>query len=363
MRNNIGKRSASNCCGCGLCSFVCPVKAISMVEDKRCFFIPVVNKHKCINCGLCKTNCPMSASEVLLKEKKYGFYQASEKKEQKCASGGAFYDIALRAIENGYKICGASLVKDNGDFLCKHVFVYSTKDIIKIIGTKYIQSDLNSIYVEINHLLKNDEKVLFVGTPCQVAAIKNLSKKYNSINLITVDLFCFGVPSKSIFNTYLKQLENKANRKVTSVCFRHKMEKKEGTYLVIELEAGETLIEPAQFSHKQMFGFMKAFASSHLCRDCCHDCVFKNKKRIGDISLGDVPISFYEENKEFLKQHFDVGRGISAVGIGEKNFNLINPIFSPLFDFSGYYVPAFCAGKKPTKRSIKKTEKELLGGN
>lgn len=43
---------------CGNCSRHCPTHAISMVEDKKGYLIPVVDESKCIGCGACEYLCP-----------------------------------------------------------------------------------------------------------------------------------------------------------------------------------------------------------------------------------------------------------------------------------------------------------------
>lgn len=44
------------CAGCGICLNVCPVEAISMVEDKA-----EIDEGKCIECGKCAQVCPKEA--------------------------------------------------------------------------------------------------------------------------------------------------------------------------------------------------------------------------------------------------------------------------------------------------------------
>ena len=48
------------CIGCGLCSFVCPEKAIEMCWHDRLTWIPKLDGSKCSNCGICIRTCPTS---------------------------------------------------------------------------------------------------------------------------------------------------------------------------------------------------------------------------------------------------------------------------------------------------------------
>jgi len=45
------------CCGCGVCSVICPSKAIEMSEDEEGFFYPKINFQLCTGCLLCMKNC------------------------------------------------------------------------------------------------------------------------------------------------------------------------------------------------------------------------------------------------------------------------------------------------------------------
>lgn len=62
---------------------------------------------------------------------------------------------------------------------------------------------------------------MFVGTPCQVAGLKNfLLKDYEK--LLTIDLICRGVISQKVYIDYLKSVERHTKSKITEVQFRNK---------------------------------------------------------------------------------------------------------------------------------------------
>lgn len=48
------------CCGCGACYNICPVDAITMVEDEYGFDYPFINEEKCIRCKKCIKICIMN---------------------------------------------------------------------------------------------------------------------------------------------------------------------------------------------------------------------------------------------------------------------------------------------------------------
>ena len=63
-------------------------------------------------------------------------------------------------------------------------------------------------------LLKEKKKVLFIGLPCQVGALKTVIKEND--NLYTVDLICHGTPSPKLLCDYLA-LHNENLEEVSSI--------------------------------------------------------------------------------------------------------------------------------------------------
>ncbi|MGN0319265.1 MAG: NADH-quinone oxidoreductase subunit I [Lachnospira sp.] len=53
------------CCGCTACFAICPMSAISMVEDEEGFEYPQIDEIKCVQCNQCIKVCPIKASNVL----------------------------------------------------------------------------------------------------------------------------------------------------------------------------------------------------------------------------------------------------------------------------------------------------------
>lgn len=50
------------CCGCALCSLLCPKHAIEMSCDRYGYVMPLIDDKGCIECGLCLESCPMVLS-------------------------------------------------------------------------------------------------------------------------------------------------------------------------------------------------------------------------------------------------------------------------------------------------------------
>ena len=51
------------CCGCTACYSICPMNAISMVEDEEGFEYPFIDQEKCICCYKCVGVCPIKIAK------------------------------------------------------------------------------------------------------------------------------------------------------------------------------------------------------------------------------------------------------------------------------------------------------------
>lgn len=196
----------SACCGCGACVQACPKKCIKMIENDEGFLYPQVNSSSCVNCGLCSKVCPFENYEKAKntgEQKYYAAYTHNKDYIINSSSGGLFSEFAAFFASNRNVICGATIDNNHKVF---HTIVYSIDEIKSLQGSKYVQSDLKNCMSEIKKLISNGAEVLFVGTPCQVAALKNF---ISSPKLWTIDVLCHGVPSQKLFDYYISYLEKK----------------------------------------------------------------------------------------------------------------------------------------------------------
>ena len=104
-----------------------------------------------------------------------------------------------------------------------HIVVDNKADLAKLRGSKYVQADVGLVYREIRSLLKAGRKVLFSGTPCQVAGLYAvLGNTAVSADLFTVDVVCHGTPSVKVFEKYVAEIEKDKSAFVKSTRFRDK---------------------------------------------------------------------------------------------------------------------------------------------
>lgn len=267
--------SKNLCTGCTTCMTICSKKAISMIEDKEGFKYPVVDQNKCINCGLCRKKCSVLNTEKNISINKcYAGYNKTDLEKEKSSSGAIFSLIANYILDNGGIVIGAAFDENNK---LVHTAISKKKELDKLKGSKYLQSDLVNIFSYIKENIKHN-KILFVGTPCQVAGIKQI---INSNNLICLDLICHGVPSPKLFEKYIKELEQRNNAKLLNYNFRDKITGWD-TYSNTAIFKNGKITELAKDNK-----YMKLFLKDIALRKSCYNCKFKLGNKYSDITLGD----------------------------------------------------------------------------
>ena len=304
------------CTGCSACASICPKGAIKLVEDDEEFKHPVIDQDKCINCGLCKRTCPvLNTNENSSLNNCYVAYNKNDKVKKTSSSGGIFDAIARVILKENGIVIGASF---NDEMKLKHIAIEKLEDLEKLKGSKYLQSDLDNVFSYIKENI-SERKVLFVGTPCQVAGLHAyLKKDYD--NLVCIDLFCHGVPSPKLFSKYIKELENNIDSKVIKYNFR---DKKTGwdTYSNTVTFSSNKEISELQSNNS----YMRLFLSDIALRESCYNCNFKIGNKYSDITLGD----FWGVQKYYPEMYNKTG--VSAIIINtEKGQQIFESISNNL---------------------------------
>lgn len=291
------------CTGCTTCVNVCPKKAIKMTENKEGFLYPTINKEKCVDCGLCRKKCPINClNENKSINKCYvGYDKNTDRILDKASSGNIFELLANYILRNNGIVVGAAFNENNE---LRHIIINDVKDLRKLKGSKYLQSNLNDI---ISHMknIKDDKMILFVGTPCQVAAVKNVIKNNN---LFCIDIICHGVPSPKLFKKYIGELECEANDKIIDYNFRSKLTGWDSYSNTIEFKNKTKSM--LRFNNP----YMKLFLSNTCLRESCYNCKFKLGNKYSDITLGD-----FWGIKNYYKDMYNDNNGVSAIIINTSN--------------------------------------------
>lgn len=259
------------CTGCRLCENACPKQAIKMESKWFGFLYPQVDEEKCIHCGLCDKICLINnIQQTNVIDSFVGYTQ--DKIREKESSGGIFSQIAKYILKKQGIVFGAVFNKD-----WNVIITYTDNDITPMLGSKYVQSDVQNTYQECKDFLEQGKLVLYTGTPCQIYGLKGFLKK-DYENLITVDVFCHGAPSPKAWQHYLKSF----NKEIESINFRDKRTSWEKFRLSIKFKDGTELSE-----YHRDNKYMKLFLDNKILRKSCFDCRLRADSK-ADISLGDA---------------------------------------------------------------------------
>lgn len=285
------------CCGCGACVQACPKQCISMSADNEGFLYPQVDNAICIDCGLCEKVCPViNQNEPREPLAVYAAKNTNEEIRLKSSSGGIFTLLAEQIIAEGGVVFGARF---NENYDVVHDYTETIDGLSLFRGSKYVQSVIGDTFIKAKQFLADGRKVLFSGTPCQIAGLKRyLQKEYN--NLLTIDIICHGVPSISIWEKYKNKVKNLAsgacgdftstnNKLITlnDVNFRDKTNGWQHymcSYSIVNVFSNQ--INTLSYEHAKD-PYMQLFLSNYSLRPSCYYCPSKAGKSRSDMTLGD----------------------------------------------------------------------------
>lgn len=279
----IDQKIGKSCCGCKMCGDLCPKNAISFQINNEGFWYPVVDNALCIACGLCVKKCPVlceTENKTASSPDVYCAWIQDEDIRIKSTSGGVYYALAKTMLQQKGFIAGCVFSDDWKS--AKHIIGNTQADLERIFRSKYFQSDTAGIYRDVKKLLDQGEKLLFCGSPCQNAALREyLGQEYK--NLIQCDFICRGINSPKAHQAHVKELEKRYNSEVDFFNFKNKSEGWTMLGLLVTFKNGKH-----NFTNRNTSAWTKGYIVSNLyMRPSCEHCRFKKIPRISDISFGD----------------------------------------------------------------------------
>ena len=291
------------CSGCSACVSACPVRAIDFREDNEGFLYPYINTDLCIQCGKCVRICPITGDRDNKESpKRYYAARINDSSVRMESSSGGIFSLLAEWIESKHGVIyGAEF---DADYTVRHSRAEHSKEWTKFKTSKYLQSKMENIFLQVKNDLIAGRFVLFTGTPCQISGLLNYLEGTPKEKLITCDIICHGTPSPQIWVEYLRFIEKKKKQKIGYVNFRSK--KSSGWHrskLNILDRNGKILVD----EDKENNLFFKLFSNNLILRPSCYICKYADKKRASDITLGD----FWGIEKLF--QDFDDDNGISLI--------------------------------------------------
>ena len=330
-----------NCCGCSACVQACPKQCISFEEDEQGFRYPLVDKAICVDCGLCEKVCPvLNAGEPRHPLAVYAAINTNEEIRKESSSGGIFTALAEAVLDEGGVVFGARF---NDQWEVVHAYTESKEGLAPFRGSKYVQSRVGETYRQAKAFLQQGRKVMYTGTPCQIAGLKRyLGKEYDQ--LLTVDVVCHGVPSPLVWRDYLRDITANNLSQIASINFRDKSTGWKNFSVRISGQEGKDYVNE---SFRQNL-FMQLFLRNFCLRPSCHACAAKSGKSGSDITIADFwgmedsnwndnkgtsCIIAYKEYVSLLLSSFVLKTEVSNIEI----FSKMNPAYNKTFKYPDNY--------------------------
>lgn len=314
------------CCGCTACVQKCPEHCISLYEDEEGFLYPKADTSNCIDCGLCEKVCPfLNCGQAIPPEEVWAVKNRNESDRIHSSSGGVFIALAREVLALGGVVFGAVF---DENYEVKITYSETLEGVRPMMGSKYLQARVETAFADAERFLKQGRRVLFSGTPCQIAGLhKYLRKEYPG--LLSVDFLCHGVPSPGVWRRYLKETMSdlpSARRAaagkntvlpslnvlpaIVGIEFRDKTLHgwKKFSFVVrgrsaSEADQNSVLLSDIHYENP----FMKGFLSDVYLRPSCYECKCKNGMSHSDLTIAD----FWGIDR--LMPDFDDDKGVGLV--------------------------------------------------
>lgn len=305
------------CTGCGLCAARCPKHCIDMKPGFLGHLYPEIDQAKCIDCKLCQKSCPsLQKISAGYPKKAYAVWSKNVDDYVSSTSGGAASVLSQYIVSLGGVVYGCAVLPD---IQISHIRVDKLEDLHLLKGSKYVQSQIAEIIPQLRTDVKEGRKVLFIGTPCQVAAIKQMFKSVPD-NLYLVDIICHGTPSNQFLKDYIEKNLKIDSGKVTDVKFRTPT----AYSLQVFSQDKKLYASPSLWQHRYEDLYMDTFIDGVTSRYSCNSCHYAKPQRISDITIGDFWGLGNEVSDKEIPEHKN---GVSCVlPITDKGMALVEKV-------------------------------------
>lgn len=276
------KDIGSACTACRACAEGCPVNVISFKEDDYGMLYPHVDINKCIQCNICNKVCHVQ-TDILNNSirKNYAGYSLAEEKN-KSASGGICSALYQYALDKNWKTFGVVYDINTG---AQYIEITDQNDIGRVKNSKYVYSDMSICFKKIREYLDAEQIILFIGLPCQVAALKSYIQVFNRnlSNLYLIEIICHGIAPEVYLNKHIASIEAKYKRKADQLSFR---DPEFGTKnYVFSLRTNNKVFYKCNDIRTD--AYQLGYHNAIIYRENCYQCKYAKKDRVSDLVLGD----------------------------------------------------------------------------
>lgn len=189
------------CSNCGACIASCPVDSLKLQEGRPSL------TGRCTACALCYAQCPQVVSDEEIRKDLFGeksepgigYYREAVKARSKefvgGTSGGGFVTALLKSLLGEGYIDGAVLMDKDSQWNPEPRVVTTKEGIEECSGSKYTPGPILTAAREAVERYALEDMAV-VGTPCQVKALREMSRGDFAVRKITdnvklvIGLFC-----------------------------------------------------------------------------------------------------------------------------------------------------------------------------
>lgn len=346
-----------DCVGCRACEQRCPKHCITVGEDNQGFLYPTVNLTDCIDCHLCEKVCPVINQGGGRTLRAYAVKNPDLQIRDASSSGGVFYVLAKQVIDEGGVVFG---VRFSDRWEVEHGYAETLDGVREFMTSKYVQSNTGRSFSLVESFLKQGRRVLFSGTPCQIAGLKGFLMRDYGKQLLCVDVACHGCPSPLVWRDYLEYITRPTGESVgkntvfqtlkerpviTGISFRDKRNgwEKFGfsiRYVATEGSDKNSVFQSVEAKEGEFYEpfwqnlFMQGFLKDVILRPSCFECPAKNGKSGADITLADfwgiksILPTFYDKSGVSLvlaSEELPSLEGVIAHEVKSKDVIPLNP--------------------------------------
>ncbi len=213
----------------------------------------------------------------------YSGYILDNQLLQKSSSGGFGAAMAQSIIQEGGIVYSVTYIDDFRG--AEYRRVDNNQDLTLFVGSKYVKSRgvTKQIVQNVVNDLSEDRRVLFIGLPCEIAALLAGLERNKMValdNLITVDLICHGPTYPKVQEEYIDELEKKFGGKTTRFLVRYKKPNWIPYYVYAQFSNGKKYVREFIYTN-----FGEAF--SKMPQKGCLSCSYKGTGHVADITIGD----------------------------------------------------------------------------
>lgn len=284
MSNILSVINNNTCLGCSICVGDCPIDIIHITSNQG-FLRPSLNDNECLSkCTICLDVCPILPNKQLeTKNDNIDYYVSYSKNTdiRKQGQSGGFITQVLIELFNMDKIdCAVVSYLDSIDFHNRSIIIDKTMNykekLQKCSGSKYTSSYIKEGFFKD---LKKYKSIAFVGLPCQLEALSQISYLKKKI-YCKIGLVCDRVMSESFSHLFIDK---------NTTGFKYRSKEKNGY-------PGDIQIKFDNKSDKTIDKKIRHRLKFLYSQPQCFSCSDKNAA-YADVVVGDNYIKRYKEDK------------------------------------------------------------------